>query len=242
MRTFLTSLGIDTPSLEARGRSACAAMAPPSSTSPIDGKLAGTVRDRRPRQAIDAGGAEGAGGRRHQGHHADRRQPHHGERRRAAARHRRGRGRSASRAEERRGRASCRSAGPDRRDGRRRRQRRAGAWPPRKSASPWAPAPMWRWKAPASRCSKGDLGGIVRARQLSQATMRNIRQNLFFAFIYNAAGIPIAAGILYPTFRHPAVADHRRRRHGAVVGQRRRQRAATAGHAAVIEHARFGDH
>ncbi|HAP11960.1 MAG TPA: haloacid dehalogenase, partial [Afipia sp.] len=47
---------------------------------------------------------------------------------------------------------------------------------------------------------RGDLGGIVRARRLSQATMRNIRQNLFFAFVYNAAGIPIAAGILYPTF------------------------------------------
>jgi Cu+-exporting ATPase len=47
---------------------------------------------------------------------------------------------------------------------------------------------------------KGDLGGIARARKLSAATMRNIRQNLFFAFIYNAAGIPVAAGILYPTF------------------------------------------
>jgi P-type Cu+ transporter len=47
---------------------------------------------------------------------------------------------------------------------------------------------------------KGDLTGIVRARKLSQATMGNIRQNLFFAFIYNAAGIPIAAGILYPAF------------------------------------------
>jgi Cu+-exporting ATPase len=47
---------------------------------------------------------------------------------------------------------------------------------------------------------KGDLTGIVRARRLSQATMRNIRQNLFFAFIYNAAGIPIAAGVLYPAF------------------------------------------
>jgi len=46
----------------------------------------------------------------------------------------------------------------------------------------------------------GDLGGIVRARRLSQATMGNIRQNLFFAFVYNAAGIPIAAGILYPSF------------------------------------------
>jgi Cu+-exporting ATPase len=47
---------------------------------------------------------------------------------------------------------------------------------------------------------KGDLTGIVRARRLSQATMRNIRQNLFFAFIYNAAGVPIAAGALYPLF------------------------------------------
>ena len=45
---------------------------------------------------------------------------------------------------------------------------------------------------------KGDLTGIVRARRLSRATMRNIRQNLFFAFLYNAAGIPIAAGVLYP--------------------------------------------
>ena len=47
---------------------------------------------------------------------------------------------------------------------------------------------------------KGDLAGIVKARRLSQATMRNIRQNLFFAFMYNAAGVPIAAGVLYPVF------------------------------------------
>ena len=47
---------------------------------------------------------------------------------------------------------------------------------------------------------KGDLNGIVKARALSRATMRNIRQNLFFAFIYNAAGVPIAAGVLYPVF------------------------------------------
>lgn len=46
----------------------------------------------------------------------------------------------------------------------------------------------------------GDLTGIVRARKLAVATMRNIRQNLFFAFIYNAAGIPVAAGVLYPVF------------------------------------------
>jgi Cu+-exporting ATPase len=45
---------------------------------------------------------------------------------------------------------------------------------------------------------KGDLNGIVRARRLSRATLRNIRQNLFFAFVYNALGVPVAAGILYP--------------------------------------------
>jgi Cu+-exporting ATPase len=47
---------------------------------------------------------------------------------------------------------------------------------------------------------KGDLRGIVRARRLSAATMKNIRQNLFFAFVYNALGIPIAAGVFYPVF------------------------------------------
>ena len=47
---------------------------------------------------------------------------------------------------------------------------------------------------------KGDLTGILRARQLSAVTMKNIRQNLFFAFLYNAAGVPIAAGVLYPAF------------------------------------------
>ena len=45
---------------------------------------------------------------------------------------------------------------------------------------------------------KGDLRGIVRARRLSRATMRNIRQNLFLAFVYNAVGVPVAAGVLYP--------------------------------------------
>ena len=47
---------------------------------------------------------------------------------------------------------------------------------------------------------KGDLSGIVRARILSRATMRNIRQNLVFAFVYNVAGVPLAAGVLYPAF------------------------------------------
>jgi Cu+-exporting ATPase len=47
---------------------------------------------------------------------------------------------------------------------------------------------------------KGDLRGIVRARRLSHATVSNIRQNLFFAFVYNSLGVPVAAGVLYPWF------------------------------------------
>ncbi len=47
---------------------------------------------------------------------------------------------------------------------------------------------------------KGDLAGIARARKLSRATMRNIRQNLLHAFVYNIVGIPVAAGVLYPAF------------------------------------------
>ncbi len=67
-----------------------------------------------------------------------------------------------------------------------------------------------------------------RARRLSHATMRNIRQNLFFAFIYNAAGVPIAAGVLYPAFGLLLSPSHRRGGDGAVVGQRDRQRAEIA--------------
>jgi Cu+-exporting ATPase len=47
---------------------------------------------------------------------------------------------------------------------------------------------------------RGDLDGIVRARRLSRGTMRNIRQNLFFAFVFNTLAVPIAAGVLYPAF------------------------------------------
>ena len=75
---------------------------------------------------------------------------------------------------------------------------------------------------------KGDLRGIVRARRLSRATMRNIRQNLFFAFVYNALGVPIAAGVLYPCDRPAAEPDDRRRRDELQLGVGDRQRAAAA--------------
>ena len=58
---------------------------------------------------------------------------------------------------------------------------------------------------------KGDLAGIARARALSRATMRNIRQNLVLAFVYNALGIPLAAGVLYPAFGSAAQPDRRAR-------------------------------
>ena len=80
---------------------------------------------------------------------------------------------------------------------------------------------------------KGDLTGIVRARRLSQATMRNIRQNLFFAFIYNAARRSDCGRRSLPVLRNPAVADHRGRGDGALVGQRGRQCAAIAARAAA---------
>ena len=64
----------------------------------------------------------------------------------------------------------------------------------------------------------GDLRGIARARALSRATMRNIRQNLFFAFVYNSLGVPIAAGVLYPFFGLLLSPIFRQRRHDFQLG------------------------
>ena len=75
---------------------------------------------------------------------------------------------------------------------------------------------------------KGDLNGILRTRKLSLATMRNIRQNLFFALVYNAAGVSVAAGILYPFLGISDLADLRGRGDEPVVGLGDRQRAAAA--------------
>ena len=195
---YLSSIGIETASLDQEAERLRADGATVVNIA-IDGKLAGLfaiadpVKASTP-EALKALAAEGikvimlTGDNRTTA-----------ERRRAPAWHRRCRSGSAAGPEERRGRTICeRRAASSRWPATASTTRRR--WPRPMSASPWAPAPMSRWKAPAITLLKGDLTGIVRARKLSQATMANIRQNLFFAFIYNAAGIPIAAGILYPAF------------------------------------------
>jgi Cu+-exporting ATPase len=68
------------------------------------------------------------------------------------------------------------------------------------SASPWGTGADVAIESAGFYAGQGQSGRIVRARCLSVATMRNIRQNLFFALIYNAAGVPVAAGLLYPFF------------------------------------------
>jgi hypothetical protein len=70
-------------------------------------------------------------------------------------------------------------------------------------------------------------------RRLSQATMRNIRQNLFLAFIYNAAGVPVAAGVLYPFLGILLIAHHRGCHDGALVSERDRQRHSPQGRRAA---------
>ena len=82
---------------------------------------------------------------------------------------------------------------------------------------------------------QGDLRGVARARALSRATMRNIRQNLFFAFAYNSLGVPIAAGVLYPVLRIAAQSDDRQRGDDVQLGVRDHERAALASCEAMTE-------
>jgi Cu+-exporting ATPase len=76
----------------------------------------------------------------------------------------------------------------------------APRWPRQTSASPWATGTDVAMEVGGIILLTGDLRGILLARRLSQSTMTNIRQNLFFAFFYNLLGVPLAAGILFPAF------------------------------------------
>ena len=121
------------------------------------------------------------------------------QRRRRQARHRRGARRHAAGGQEGAGRRAARQ------------RARASPWPatasttrrrspPPMSASPWAPAPTSRSKAPASRWSRAISTASCGRAGWRRRRIRNIRQNLFFAFVYNALGVPVAAGMLYPVF------------------------------------------
>ena len=89
--------------------------------------------------------------------------------------------------------------GRGRRHGRRRHQRRAGARQADVGIAMGTGADV-AMESAGLTLLKGDLRGVVRGVKLARATMRNIKQNLFFAFVYNALGVPIAAGVLYPAF------------------------------------------
>ena len=165
----------------------------------IDGKAGRRDRRRRsrsrrrPPEAVRALKAAGRPRR-----DADRRQSHDRRGGRAQARHRRIRGGSPAGGQGQRRSNGCASRGPDRRHGRRRRQRRAGARGGRCRHRDGHGHRRRDRKRGRDAAAGRPSGASSRARRLSQATMRNIRQNLFFAFIYNAAGVPIAAGVLYP--------------------------------------------
>ena len=101
-------------------------------------------------------------------------------------------------------------------------------WPRPMSASPWAPAPRWRSQSAGITLVKGDLAGIVRATAAQPRHHAQHPPEPVFAFVYNAIGIPIAAGVLYPVVRHAAQPDHSGAGHVVQFRLGDRQRAAAA--------------
>ncbi len=228
--SFLQSLGIDAAVTERSGRAA-ARRRRHRHQHRHRRQARGAVCHRRSGESVDAGRAEGAGGRGHQGHHAHRRQQDHGECRRPQPRNCRRRGGSAARSEERGGRKTAESR-TDRRDGRRRRQRRTGA-----------------------------RGGRSRHRHGNRHRRRDGKRGDHAAERRSGRHRPCPPPVAGDHEQHPpepvlrlhlqrrrhpdrrrhslshvrpaAVADHRRRGDGAVLGERGRQRVAAADDAAV---------
>ena len=98
----------------------------------------------------------------------------------------------------------------------------------RMSASRWGRARTSAMSSAQVTLVKGDLRGIARAREISRATVTNMKQNLAFAFLYNALGVPVAAGVLYPVVRIAAEPDDCRARDEPVLGVGRGQCVAAA--------------
>ena len=94
--------------------------------------------------------------------------------------------------------------------------------------SRWAPGPTWPWRRGPSRSCAAIRCGVVDAIGLARGTMRVIRQNLFWAFVYNVIGIPVAAGALYP-LRPPPHPGDGGGRHGRELGERRVQQPDGSG-------------
>ena len=124
--------------------------------------------------------------------------------------------------------------GPRRRDGRRRDQRRACPGRGPTSGIAMGTGTDVAMNSAQVTLVKGDLRGIAHARTLSEATVANMKQNLGFAFIYNALGVPLAAGVLYPFTGWLLSPDDRRAGHEPELGVGRHQRAAPARETATL--------